>query len=311
MAEPVSLIPVRPSELVIGKPLKFPVYDWHGKLLLDRGAVIESKTQLDGLINNGFIHDKSWDIELTQSRLASPVIARSANLRAQNSSASDDDNSSNKEVITDMDDVRWHVGEQLYLQLPDNPSVRYIVKLIGFVKNKTVLITPPSVDGKLEFIRDGQTFIVRAFSGKKAYAFTAAAVKSVHSPHPYLHLSYPKQVRCTVVRQGARAEVNIIASVSLGVPERMGAATLSDMSIGGASGMMKELLGKKGDKGRIKFKVFTVDHDEYLNVNAILRSVSAAEQGDGFKCGFEFVDLTPHEKVVLSAFVNQTLMETN
>jgi hypothetical protein len=312
MAEPVSLIPVRPSELVIGKPLKSPIYDWHGKLLLDAGAVVASQSQLDALVSNGFIHDASWDIELTQSRLAAPVIARTEKSRKQNSTVTPtEEPSGSKEVITDMDDVRWYVGEVLYLQLADKPSVRYIVKLIGFVKNKTVFVTPPMLDGKFEFIRDGQTFIVRAFSGKNAYAFTAAAVKSVHSPHPYLHLSYPKQVRCTVVRQGARAEVKIIASVTAGDPERVGAAALNDLSMGGASGVMKELIGKKGDAGRIKLKVQAAGQDEYLNLKMIMRSIATTEGGDGFKYGFEFIELTPHERVVLSAFVNQTLVEMN
>ncbi|MGZ3159849.1 MAG: flagellar brake protein, partial [Burkholderiaceae bacterium] len=282
MAEPVSLIPVRPNELVIGKPLKSPVYDWHGKLLLDAGAVVTSQSQLDGLVSNGFIHDASWDIALTQSRLSAPVIARTEKPRPQNSAPTEEPSGS-KEVITDMDDVRWYVGEALYLQLADKPSVRYIVKLIGFVKNKTVFVTPPMLDGKFEFIREGQTFIVRAFSGKNAYAFTAAAVKAVHSPHPYLHLSYPKQVRCTVVRQGARAEVKIIASVAVGEPERTGAATLNDLSMGGASGVMKELIGKKGDAGRIKLKVQAAGQDEYLNLKMIMRSIATTETGDGFK----------------------------
>ncbi len=312
MAEPVSLIPLRASELVVGKPLKSPVYDWHGKLLLDAGAIIESQSQLDGLADNGFIHDASWDIELTQSRLASPVIARSDKLRVQSSPAAPAaEPAANREVVTDMDDVRWTVGETLYLQLPDKPSVRYVVKLIGFVKNKTVFVTPPMLDGKFEFIRDGQTFIVRAFSGKNAYAFTAAAVKSVHTPHPYLHLSYPKQVRCTVVRQGARAEVKIIASIAVGEPEQLGAATINDLSMGGASGVMKELIGKKGEAGRIKMKVQAAGQDEYLNLKMIMRSVTTVENGEGFKYGFEFIDLSPHERVVLSAFVNQTLVEMN
>jgi c-di-GMP-binding flagellar brake protein YcgR len=312
MAEPVSLIPVRESDLVIGKPLKTPVYDWHGKLLLDAGAVIRSQVQLDGLASNGFIHDASWDIALTPSRLTAPVIARSEKLRPQgNASTPSEEPSGNKEVITDMDDVRWYVGETLYLQLADKPAMRYVVKLIGFVKGKSVLVTPPMLDGKFEFIREGQTFIIRAFSGKNAYAFTAAAIKSVHMPHPYMHVSYPKQVRCTVVRQGARAEVKIIASVAAGDPEQTAAATLNDLSMGGASGVMKELIGKKGEPGRIKMKVQAAGQDEYLNLKMMMRSITAVDNGEGFKYGFEFIDLSPHEKVVLSAFVNETLVQMN
>jgi c-di-GMP-binding flagellar brake protein YcgR len=215
----------------------------------------------------------------------------------------------NKEVIVGLDDVRWYVGETLYLQQIDNPAIRYTVRLIGFVKNKTVFVTAPTVDGKLEFIRDGQTFVVRAFSGKKAYAFVSAAVKSVHTPHPYLHLSFPREVRCTVVRRGVRAQVKVIASVSLGNPERVGAAVLTDLSMGGTSGTIKQALGQKGDEGQIKFKVHAAGQDEFLNLKMVLRSVTPTENGDGYRHGFEFLDVSIHDRLILSAFVHQTLAE--
>jgi hypothetical protein len=46
-----------------------------------------------------------------------------------------------------------------------------------------------------------------------------------------------------------------------------------------------------------------------LNLAIVLRSVLLSENGDGFKYGFEFVDVSAHEKMILSAFVHQTLVE--
>lgn len=306
MTESVSLIPLRSADIVLGQPLRCAVYDWHGKLLLAPGAIVDSDSQLEGLRENGFVHDSSWDTELKPAASdLSGAVKRAPDAAPPAAPAV------GKEVVMAMDDMRWIVGETLYLQQLDNSGVRYTVQLIGFVKNKTVFVTAPTLDGKFEFVRDGQTFVVRAFSGKKAYAFTATAVKSVHTPHPYLHLSYPKLVRCTVVRQGARAQVKIIASASLGEPERSAAATLSDLSMGGASGIIKQPLGKKGEEGRIKFKVNAADHDEILNLKMILRSVAPSDTGDGFKHGFEFVDVSIHDRLILSAFVHQTLVETD
>lgn len=309
MSEPVvSLIPVRGSELDVGKPLRQSVYDWHGNLLLASGCVIESQSQLDGLIENGFIQDSAWDRSPAQPK-PSPLAETSQKAGGAPNASVDDANDSNKEVVVGMDDVRWYVGETLYLQAIDNPAIRYTVRLIGFVKGKTVFVTAPSIDGKFEFIREGQTFVVRAFSGKKAYAFVTAVVKPVHTPHPYLHLSYPKEVRCTVVRRGVRAQVKIVASVSLGSSERVAAATLTDLSVGGASGTLKQELGAKGEEGQIKFKVNAADQDEYLNLKMALRSVAPSENGDGFKHGFEFLDVPIHARLILSAFVHQTLAE--
>jgi hypothetical protein len=42
----------------------------------------------------------------------------------------------------------------------------------------------------------------------------------------------------------------------------------------------------------------------------VLRSVAPAEYGEGFRHGFEFIDTTAHEKLILSAFVHQTIIET-
>lgn len=303
MTESVSLIPVRAAEMALGKPLPWPVYDWHGNLLLASGFVVENQTQLDGLIENGFFHDSSWDVQGKQADATSEskTVAAAAAPTVPDA----------KEVMIDMDDVRWSVGETLYLQLHGNPTIRYTVRMIGYVKNKTVFVTAPSLDGKFEFIREGQTFVVRAFSGKKAYAFIASAVKAVHAPHPYLHLSYPKQVRCTVVRKGARAAVKIIAAITLGMPEQSAAGVLTDMSVGGASGILKEPFGSKGDEGKVVFKVRAAENDEYLSLKAILRSITPSEQGDGFRHGFEFVDVSMRDRLILSAFVHQTLVETD
>ncbi len=307
MAEPVvSLVPVRPAELAVGKPLRQSIYDWHGNLLLASGCTIESQDQLDGLVENGFIQDSAWDLSPAPAR--QPLLmATSRKTVAAEPQA--DEAAQNKDVVVGMDDVRWYVGETLYLQLVDNPAIRYTVRLIGFVKNKTVFVTSPAIDGKFEFVREGQTFVVRAFSGKKAYAFVAAAVKSVHSPHPYLHLSYPKEVRCTIVRRGVRAQVKLIASVSFGSSERTGAATLTDLSMGGASGTIKQILGTKGEEGQIKFKVHAAGQDEFLSLKMVLRSVAPSENGDGIKHGFEFMDVSIHDRLILSAFVHQTLAE--
>jgi c-di-GMP-binding flagellar brake protein YcgR len=202
------------------------------------------------------------------------------------------------------------VGETLYMQAVDNSSVRYTVRLIGYAKNKSVIVTAPTQEGKFEFIRDGQAFVVRAFSGKKAFAFLASAVKTVHTPYPYLHLSYPKEMRCTVVRRGIRAQVKIIASVTFGRPERTAAAMLLDLSTGGSSGNIKEEIGRKGDEGYVKFKVHVAGVDEFVSLKAVLRSVVPAENNEGFRHGFEFIDTNVRDRLVLTAFVHQTLVES-
>jgi c-di-GMP-binding flagellar brake protein YcgR len=111
-----------------------------------------------------------------------------------------------------------------------------------------------------------------------------------------------------VIRKGARANIKIIASVSLEGQEAL-AATLNDLSTGGASGVIKKPLGIKGQAGVIKFKVNAAGNDEYLSLAMVLRSINPVEQGEGYRHGFEFQDITPQAKLILSAFVHQTIAE--
>lgn len=299
MNELDALVPIKKDELRVGNTTSKNVYDSWGNLLLASGNIVDDQDQLDFLIENGYCADPQWESVSAKPAPVAKVPETEKPVQEQNKET----------VMLDLDSVRWYVGETFYLQVHDNALIRYTVKLVGFVKNKSILVTAPVVDGKGALIRDGQTFIVRAFPGKKAYAFTASALKSVFSPHAYLHLSYPKLVRCTAIRQGSRAAVKIIASVTVGDPEQTAAATLSDLSMGGSSGVIKKPLGKKNDTGVMKFKVNAAGNDEYLSLNIILRSITPTENTDEYRHGFEFVDVSTQSKLILSAFVHQTLAE--
>ena len=304
MNELSTLVPIKKTELKIGEAAPWPVYDAWGNLLLDSGCIVNSERQLTDLIENGYCSDTLWSevgkkSSAPVSTISKPPIAV----------AKPPVSELNKDELMELDSVRWHVGEIFYLQVHDNAALRYTVRMIGFVKNKSIMVSPPMIDGKGALIRDGQTFIVRAFPGKKAYAFTASALKSVFTPYAYLHLSYPKQVRCTTIRQNSRANVKIVAAVSIGEPEQTAAATLGDLSMGGSSGVIKKLIGKKNDLGTLKFKVNAAGNDEFLVLKVILRSISPTETGDEYRYGFEFIDVPTQSKLILSAFVHQTLAE--
>ncbi|MFZ6744606.1 flagellar brake protein [Undibacterium sp. JH2W] len=300
-------MPIKHAEISVGQAVPWPIYDEQGHLLMASGVKVESQHQLDGLLEHGYCNpDAMWDtIPSKMTPISKPASSQSGSPGSSSPSPQD----AHKDVLMELDSVRWNVGETLYLQVHDHTAMRYTVRLIGFVKNMSIMVTAPTMDGKAVIIRDGQTFIVRAFPGKKAYAFTASAIKSVYSPHPYLHISYPKQVRCTTIRQGSRATVKIIASLTIGDPEQMAAATIGDLSMGGASGVIKKAVGKKGDVGVLKFKVSAAGNDEYLSLNVILRSQAPTENGLEYRHGFEFIDVSAQSKLILSAFVHQTLAE--
>ena len=326
MSQLGALTPINKEQLKLGQALPWAVYDAWGNTLHEAGTVIKDQEELNLIVEDGYFEDYLDDKDADNAQVLpkasqansfsqpapkldlklNPIEISELN---ENSNPNNTSDLNKESVMLDLDSVRWQVGETFFLQVHDNPSIRYTVRLIGFVKNQSILVTAPRIDGRGAIIRDGQTFIVRAFPGKKAYAFTASALKSVYTPHPYLHLSYPKIVRCTAIRQSSRASVKIIASLSVGDPEQIGAATLTDLSMGGTSGLLKRSIGKKGDSGVIKFKVNTAGEDAYLIIPLIIRSIVQTENSEEFRYGFEFVNIPTQSKIILSSFVHQTLAE--
>jgi len=288
---------IKPEELEVGKPVEHPLFDHERRLLLARGVVVESERQRQELLARGLFR-----------KIKAPTRLRYG--------PEPDAEADGKGVdIVQLEEVRLPVGEPLQLQSQiQGQTTRYPVKLIGFLKGGSVMVTTPRSDGYTMLVKEGQAFVVRFFSGKSAYAFTTSVIKSVNTPYPHLHLTYPSEVRGIKVRSGKRANVKLIASVSQAGGETRG-ATLHDLSLGGAMLSSKLRLGKVDDRIQIKAKVCVNEIEQFLSLTAVLRNVrseNVAEDGSvRYQHGVQFVDLDPPTRLALSAFVFQTLLDAS
>ncbi len=217
-----------------------------------------------------------------------------------------------KQIV--LEDARLQMGDLVNLQVQSAEAVeRYSVRLIGMAKGRSVLVTTPMIDGKYLLMREGQTFILRAFSGKSAYAFSTQILKSVNTPYPYLHLAYPRQVRSLVVRKGARADVKVICAISAcdDVPAQ-GAGTIVNLSIGGALMAVKQPPGSKNQTLTLKFKVVVNGIEALIELKAVIRAINFDQSGETdtpYQLGLQFIDLTPEDSIPLLAFVYHQLLE--
>lgn len=313
MADLTSLVPVRASALMVGKPAPWPIYNEAGKLLLARGTLIDTADQLAGLIENGLYRNARWiaepDTESVPLPQARDVLRRkqggkkavkpTANVRGQES------------VIT-LDEVRWNIGDTLWLQFADDASQRYAVSLVGCLPNRSILVTAPQKEGKQLFVRDGQPFVVRALTGRRAYAFAAQLLKYQQTPFVYLHLSLPKEIRSTVIRQATRVAVGAEGYLALDGANPLPASVI-DLSLGGASLVATSLSGKvaaqKGVVGQLRFVAAVADQQLSLDLRVVLRAVESLGEADFHQYGVEFSGLSVRDKLVLAAYVYQELSQ--
>lgn len=303
MVEDSFLVPVRKAEIEIGKPLGFAVYDSERNLLLNSGVTVTSTKQVDVLLEKGLFRERVRDKPgHVAARLNEPKPSDVGSLPKP------------QEETLSLDAIKLMPGDALQLQpMLEGQTERFTVHVIGVMKPKSVLVTAPVVDGKLIFVRDGQTYLVRAFSGLNVCAFKARVLKSQLQPFPYLHLSYPESVQAMRIRKAMRAPATIIVAVTQSEEGRqIGAGKLVDISVGGAKMLSPMPLGDKGESLWLSFKVRLGEMEEYVKTPVVIRSVGEEddEQGKRMKSyGIQFGELEQSQRLIIMNLVYQHLLK--
>lgn len=296
MPEEKFLIPIRKADVEIGKPLPYAVFDSEHHLLLNKGVVVVSQNQLDALQAKGLYREGTPRRHTVRPVEYKPEPAKP------------------REETLDLDALKLMPGDSLQLQpLLEGQTERWNVHVIGMLRNKSLLVSAPLVDGKLIFIKDGQTYLVRAFSGMNACAFKTKVLKSQLQPYPYLHLDWPDSVQAMCIRKAMRAPANLIAAVHESAEGRQtGAARMTDISVGGAKLLSNAVLGRKGESLWLSFKVRLSDMEEYVKTHAVIRSIGeeADEQGKPMKAyGVQFDDLSQGQRLIIMNLVYQHMLK--
>jgi len=212
-------------------------------------------------------------------------------------------------------DLRHNIGDTLQLQFsPGSADDRYYVKLIGFLENKSILVTTPRMDGTTLKIPAEQRFIVRMISGNSAQGFSATAIHSTTLPYPHLHLTYPKNLESITVRKAERVNCKLIVTIQNEEAECSledgQSASMQDISTAGAQLFSKKTIGEKGDTITIKSKVTVADIEQYLTISGIIRRVVEPEKDDDkFEYGIEFILIEDKDKLLLHGFVYEQMIK--
>ena len=216
------------------------------------------------------------------------------------------------------------VGSVLQLQfLTDDSKARHYVKVIGYLHNKSLLVTTPQVQGKLMLVREGQAIAVRSLSGSDVVAFSVAVISSHVKPYPYLHLTYPTEMQAITVRKAQRigCRTNAMvrdcgpeASAQENPPEAV-AVTVDDMSTTGALLISDMQLSEVSGLLSVEMKLNVAEVEETLTIIAVIRNVRTREDDAGnvleYLHGVEFQFADRQESIMLHAFICEQIVNGN
>lgn len=280
-------VPVKHLDFEIGKPLRWDVYDTNGQLVFPKGTLIASEEEKQKILARRHVRQLDLRFDIPKEDEAA--------------------NESRREVRVLLDETRIRPGEAMQIQSTLD-STRYTVRLIGYLKGKSIIVTNPIVDGSPIYLKDGQAFVARIFSGKFVFGFPCTVLASGMKPYAHLHLSYPVDVVGVNIRKGERVRLRVIAAFDTD-DGRAGAGVIVDLSSGGAYILSKSRDLTIGCHLVLKFKIAIANVDYVLELPGCVRSTRANEEepalGDGF--GIQFTQVTAEENLVLASFIYQQI----
>lgn len=293
MADVKTMVRLRETDIVIGKPMAWAAYDSQGRLLLNRGVMVRDINQVRGLIQRGLFRE-SYDSERARGEAPETVEDESRKAATE---------------LLPFENLKLMPGEAMQVQhLAATTKETYNVRLLGYAKGRSVMTTLPEAGGKLLHVTDGQIFAVRAFSGLVIGTFSAKVLKVQHMPFPYMHLAYPANgVQTMRLRKAMRATVELETSVfDKEGGNVVATGIIDDISVGGARMLISKPVGRKGQIINIGFKVQLGEIEEWLKTEATVRAVQAETGDDGMPhntYGLQFEKLTREQHLLIMNLV--------
>lgn len=305
----MGLIPVTHQEIPIGAPLPWTICDQNQALIVERGEIIRSAEQVETLLAQGAFRELSWEnAEKNTGAIATEELTPSKFSKA-------DKETKPHTATFSFEDIKLRVGDRLQIQPPSNLSQdRFLVRLIGYMPGSTVLISTPAGDNGLRLqLMEGETIVVRSFSGQNVFAFTATIERVCKIPYDYLHLSYPAEVRGVVIRKSQRVKTNIIVTVqnlSPDGPKEQMSGLISNISADGAAIDSRRQLGGKGSELTLNFRINLHNVEAYLKVKVLVRAILDHEtNAELVRHGVEFLEIPPNDNVILQSMIYQQMIE--
>ena len=225
---------------------------------------------------------------------------------------------SNTADTCSFEDIQLQIGDRVQIETQsDGKRTRHFTSLIGYVKGESVLVQTPIIQNLPLSIREAEPVLVRAFSGRSAFAFETTVAKVSRSPFPYLHLSFPGEVRTVVIRGALRVRADLAGTaINLarnpgGVPQL---CTIADLSVSGAQLDSPSAIGSAGERLQIffKFTLAPAGYEVKLSPEAVVQScrkMSDEKTGaDLFRHGLHFESVRTTESLLVQSFIQQVML---
>lgn len=191
-------------------------------------------------------------------------------------------------------------------------SKKAYVKLLGYLKDRSIIVTAPTLGGRRLDLVESDIVLVRGFSGVNAYAFRAIITRVCRLPFDYVHLSFPDAVFGRSVRQSHRVRTELEAKIIASTPAQTEPATAQVVDLSGLGALISSSqtfdpthplrlsvpLTLHGNRVEVEVEGSIVSHRTEASNGAPVQSY-----------GLKFTKTDPHDAMLLNAYVYQQIVD--
>lgn len=205
-------------------------------------------------------------------------------------------------------DVGLAVGDRMMVEPPLKVGDQEgVVRLIGWVPDKTIMVTVPDVRGWAGPLIEGDILNIRTFCGRHAFGFSTHVVKRATLPYGHLHLAFPERISTRQVRNAARVSTRITARVlDMSEPRT---TIVSNLSATGAEVLAWTPERVVGETVSLEVPIEVNKVPTGLVLNGIIRNRHETGETGELAYGVEFFDMGAQTAVFLKSYVYESLVE--
>ncbi len=201
-------------------------------------------------------------------------------------------------------------GVPLQLQFHHTPDVRERSQLVGYVKNKAILVTTPLLNGSSRPVKIGEKLNVRLFSSEanSAVAFSSQTIHVTVSPFPQIYLAYPAEIATGEIRKAVRVPTELISTVKASGESLT--VTIVDLSTSGCRIESAKPLGSAGDRFVLVTKINAAGFRRIVQLPCEIKVVIGEDLSiNTCSYGLSFESLSEEVSLILHAYVYYQLRQ--
>ncbi|TSA48464.1 MAG: flagellar brake protein [Nitrosomonadales bacterium] len=204
-------------------------------------------------------------------------------------------------------EMHLKVGDKIPIETShsrETKSKRLLAKIVGWSEGSSLLVSlsPQTIHAGL--IKDNEQVLLRAFTGRTAFAFSTTVLKIEHFPFTYLHLSFPKKVEAVEVRSSFRHGVRLPATITTDGKADVTGDILDVGMTGVRVGTIEPLQDETPIRLVTQFELHEVPVS--LELHAQVRSSKNVPDEHGtarYEYGMEFQNLQPNDRLILGSLL--------